>query len=164
MRTVNLEAYTTADARTVLAMLADPARYPAVAAGVESVRVLDEDPPTSEWRLRFRRGSLWWRQRDEVSVGQRCIRFAQTTGQLANLTGAWRLGTVPGGTVVHYHVELAVGVPIYDRIVEPLLALTFRRIARDVLTATLPDAVARHDGAGAESYLDAIEYSLPPTE
>jgi hypothetical protein len=165
MTTVNLEAYTTADVRTVLDTLADSTRYPAVAAGVESVWVPDGEPPTTtEWRLRFRAGYLCWRQRDEVCVERRCIRFIQTAGQLAGLAGSWRLGAVPGGTVVRYHVELSVGLPVYDRMVEPLLALTFRRVARDVLAGTLPGVVVRQEAEDPERYLVAVEYSCRPTE
>ncbi|MFC7386075.1 SRPBCC family protein [Sphaerisporangium rhizosphaerae] len=112
---------------------------PAGPAGVGS-----DDDRLSEWALPFRGGTVRWRQREwtpaapaDVSSAAPGIAFEQVDGDFAALSGAWNLlpGPDDASCEVGFEARFDLGVPMYDRVVEPLLARVLARAVRAVLAA-----------------------------
>lgn len=76
----------------------------------------------SQWRVPFRGREIRWTQRCEPAPDRRAVTFTQTLGDFRDLTGAWRISPTTGGCEVLFEATYDVGVPIYDRILDPLIA------------------------------------------
>ncbi len=85
-----------------------------------------------EWTVPFRGRSINWRQRCEPAPSERRVSFTQTVGDFRSLSGVWRATPTPEGCEVLVELTYDVGVPIYDRILDPLVE---RVLARAVRTA-----------------------------
>ncbi|MEU8252715.1 SRPBCC family protein [Micromonospora inaquosa] len=83
-----------------------------------------------EWTLPFRGGSIHWRQRSEQAPTERRVSFTQTTGDFRSLSGAWRAMPTSEGCEVLVDLTYDVGVPIYDRILDPLIERVLARAVR----------------------------------
>jgi ribosome-associated toxin RatA of RatAB toxin-antitoxin module len=88
----------------------------------------------SEWTVPFRGGAIRWRQHSEPAPDQRRIAFTQETGDFQSLSGAWWAIPVPGGSEIHFELAYDVGVPVYDRILGPVLDRVFREMARTIVS------------------------------
>ncbi|MFC4535785.1 SRPBCC family protein [Sphaerisporangium dianthi] len=108
----------------------------------------------SEWALPFRGGTVRWRQyeqafpaRADASSPAPGIAFEQVDGDFATLSGTWHVVADPGGAScqVLFEARFDLGVPMYDRVVEPLLARVIARAVRAVLVAAYGSVEAEED-------------------
>ena len=75
-----------------------------------------------QWHVPFRGRAIRWTLRCEPAPDRRTIPFTQVAGDsLRDLTGAWRISSTVGGCEVVFEASLDIGVPIYDRILDPLV-------------------------------------------
>lgn len=87
----------------------------------------------SEWRVPFRGGFIRWTQRCTPVPEQRTITFTQADGSFQGLSGAWRVTPEPDGCEVLFEATYDVGVPIYDRILDPLVERALTDSVRAVI-------------------------------
>ncbi|WP_328653252.1 SRPBCC family protein [Micromonospora sp. NBC_00330] len=87
-----------------------------------------------EWTVPFRGRSIHWRQRSEPAPSERRISFTQTVGDFRSLSGVWRTIPASEGCEVVLEVTYDVGVPIYDRILDPLIERVLTRAARSAIS------------------------------
>jgi ribosome-associated toxin RatA of RatAB toxin-antitoxin module len=137
MRTVRLTARTRVDARTAFDRLVDIGEYPGLA---EDVVAVTTDADGSEWTLRFRDSVARWRLRHDVDRAALTADFAQETGDFAALAGSWRVTDRPDGCEIGFELRFDLGVPIYNRVMDPLIARVVARSAAAVITGVHPGA------------------------
>ena len=76
----------------------------------------------SRWCVPFRGRAICWAVRNEPGSDRRAIAFTHAAGDdLRDITGAWRISSAPDGCEVVFEATFDVGVPIYDRILDPLV-------------------------------------------
>jgi ribosome-associated toxin RatA of RatAB toxin-antitoxin module len=74
------------------------------------------------WRVPFRGRAIRWTQRCEPAPDRRTITFTQVAGDdFRDITGQWRISPAAGGCEITFEATYDLGVPIYDRIVDPLV-------------------------------------------
>jgi ribosome-associated toxin RatA of RatAB toxin-antitoxin module len=86
-----------------------------------------------EWRVPFRGREIRWTQRSQPAPDRRAIAFTQVAGDLRDLSGAWRISPAEGGCEVVFEATYDVGVPIYDRILDPLVEKVLADHARAII-------------------------------
>jgi len=75
-----------------------------------------------QWSVPFRGRAIRWTMRCEPAPDRRAIRFTHVAGDdFRDITGAWRISTATAGCVVLFEATFDVGVPVYDRILDPLV-------------------------------------------
>jgi hypothetical protein len=76
----------------------------------------------SQWSVPFRGRAIRWTMRCEPAPDRRAIAFTQAAGDdLRDIAGAWRISTAAAGCAVLFEATFDVGVPVYDRILDPLV-------------------------------------------
>ena len=88
----------------------------------------------SDWRVPFRGSAIRWTQRCEPAPDRRVITFTQVAGDhFRDLTGAWRISPAAGGCEVQFEATFDIGVPIYDRILDPMVEKVLADHVRTVI-------------------------------
>ncbi|GIH09816.1 hypothetical protein Rhe02_78830 [Rhizocola hellebori] len=86
------------------------------------------------WRVAFRGREIRWAQRCEPAPDRRAITFTQTDGgDFRDLTGTWQISPATGGCEVRFEATFDVGVPIYDRILDPIVEKVLADHVRDII-------------------------------
>ncbi|MEO3812587.1 SRPBCC family protein [Sphaerisporangium sp. B11E5] len=163
MGKVGVRARVRVEAREALRRLADGGWCAALPPDVVAVRIEQETEPghtgrrVSEWAVPFRAGTVRWRQIEEVFPERPGIVFEQEYGDLARLSGAWRLQPEPPGPggdacQVTFELRFDLGVPLWNRVVDPLLARSLTAAAEAVIAAAFGEAeLSREPDAAAEA-------------
>jgi hypothetical protein len=155
MRTVTVEARSTAGAAAAFAVISRFESFPAAERAGLAAEVLWESGPsrrpdlapvsvqpgpprTSRWGLRFGDGMIRWEQRDECSPQQMTIRFEQTAGDFACWRGRWQVSAIPAGCHVRFEASYDVGVPMFGPLVERCAGQVVTRSVTAVLTGLFP--------------------------
>jgi hypothetical protein len=118
------------------------------------------------WAIPCRAGPVRWPPREEVFPERPGIVFEQVDGDLARLSGAWRFLPEPGGPAdasdasdvsgtpgtpgtpksgggsceVTFELRFDLGVPLWNRVIDPVLARALTRAAEAVIVAALGEA------------------------
>ncbi len=101
MRTIQLKAHTAVSCDAAFALIAGLGDH---------------------WQVPFRGRRIRWEQRCEPAPDRRAITFAQVAGDdFRDLAGVWRILPTEGGCEVLFEATFDIGVPIYDRILDPLI-------------------------------------------
>ncbi|MDG4785132.1 SRPBCC family protein [Micromonospora sp. WMMD1102] len=87
----------------------------------------------TDWRVPFRGHAVRWTQRWEPAPDRRTVSFAQVDGDFREFTGRWRISPVDGGCEVSFEASYDVGVPIYDRILDPIVEKVLASYVRSVI-------------------------------
>jgi ribosome-associated toxin RatA of RatAB toxin-antitoxin module len=72
--------------------------------------------------LAFGTNIIRWSQRVDASPGALTISVEQIDGDFDRYRGRWHVAAARNGCDVRFELEFGFGVPIYDRIVEPMVA------------------------------------------
>lgn len=151
MRTIELVVRIACDdPAAAFTLIADFARYPAIAEDVREVAVLPEDAAGrrhSEWTVNFRRGPMRWHEWESVDPDRLRIDFAQTEGDFEDFHGHWQLTPVPGGADVSFEVTYDFGIDSLAGIMDPIAERVIKRALRDVLAESFGDVTILAGGA-----------------
>ncbi|MFG2847118.1 type II toxin-antitoxin system RatA family toxin [Kitasatospora sp. NPDC048296] len=90
-----------------------------------SVALEDDGARTSHWEVSFYEGILRWTERDVCDPVDRAITFTQTSGDLADFFGSWRVAPDGDGAVVRFHCDFDLGMPVIADIIEPIALAAF---------------------------------------
>ena len=72
------------------------------------------------WRVRFRDGILCWSENDRLDPVARTIVFNQTRGDVESFSGKWSIAQEPGNVRIVFTATFDLGIPLFDRFLEPL--------------------------------------------
>ncbi|MFC6083110.1 SRPBCC family protein [Sphaerisporangium aureirubrum] len=171
MGKVGVRARVRLDAREALRRLADGGWCETLPREVGTVRIEREavaghgERRVSEWALPFRSGTVRWRQIEEVFPERPGIVFEQEDGDLARLSGAWRFQPEPPGPgggdtcQVTFELRFDLGVPLWNRVIDPLLARALAAAAEAVIVTALGEAELSREpseAADAERLVTAV--------
>jgi hypothetical protein len=140
MKTIELAVRTTADPDSVLACVMRAEQFSAVSPDLILVTPVADDPPERKWIVRFRDNAFWWTERVDHEPWHDRVEFTATGGDFRRLWGSWQAEATFGGTILRFVAQVDLGVPIFDRIVEPLFARVLAGALTDALSELLPDA------------------------
>jgi len=134
--------------------ISDFARYVEL---TDAVRKIVLHPPeldgriVSEWTVRFRKGLLWWTERDRLDPVNRTIDFEQISGDFASFTGSWRVEPAGGGSEVTFEAQFDLGIPTLAELLDPVASSTLRDNIAIILRGLLGEIVPVEPGelAGA---------------
>ena len=107
--------------------ISDFARYVEL---TDAVREVVMHPPeldgrlVSEWTVRFRKGLLWWTERDRLDPVNRTIDFEQLSGDFASFTGSWRVEPADGGSEIIFEAQFDLGIPTLADLLDPVASST----------------------------------------
>lgn len=125
-----------ADAWRAVTRLED---YAAYMENVESVTVLGEDGDgvrTSAWSVLLKGSVLEWVEKDELDEEERVMTFSQTSGDLDEFTGYWRVDDTGDGTsVVTFSVTFEIGIPLLADMLNPVASKALRENSEHMLRA-----------------------------
>ncbi|MFD3677098.1 type II toxin-antitoxin system RatA family toxin [Streptomyces sp. NPDC058613] len=125
-----------ADAWRAVTRLEDYADY---MENVESVTVLgasESGARTSEWSVLLKGSVLEWVEEDELDEANRVMSFSQTSGDLDEFTGYWRVDDRGDGTsVVVFSVDFEIGIPLLADMLNPVAAKALRENSEHMLRA-----------------------------
>lgn len=155
MRTVTVEARSTVPAVAAFTALTQLESFPGAERDGLAAQVLWQDAPArrpdlasvavqpgpdrvSAWALRFGASMIRWQQRDEPAPPDLTLRFEQTAGDFASWRGSWRVSALPGGCHLVFEAQYAIGIPMYDQLVEPCAGQVVARLAAAILTGLFP--------------------------
>ncbi|HEV2779912.1 MAG TPA: SRPBCC family protein [Actinophytocola sp.] len=133
------------DAVSALALIADFARFPALAGDVRSVAV-HSAPRTSDWVVSFRRGVLRWTESETIDAARLRIHFDQIDGDFAEFHGFWELTPVPGGTEVRFEVTYDFGFDSLAGLLDPIAERVITRVICSVLAGLFDDITVVEGG------------------
>ncbi|MFI0773160.1 type II toxin-antitoxin system RatA family toxin [Streptomyces sp. NPDC021212] len=106
---------------------------------VESVTVLGESESgvrTSAWSVLLKGSVLEWVEEDELDEENRVMSFSQTSGDLDEFTGSWRIEDAGDGTsVVVFSVDFEIGIPLLADMLNPVAARALRENSEHMLRA-----------------------------
>ncbi|MER5868399.1 SRPBCC family protein [Streptomyces sp. NPDC002044] len=125
-----------ADAWRAVTRLEDYADY---MENVESVTVLgasESGARTSAWSVLLKGSVLEWVEEDELDEANRVMSFSQTSGDLDEFTGYWRVDDRGDGTsVVVFSVDFEIGIPLLADMLNPVAAKALRENSEHMLRA-----------------------------
>jgi ribosome-associated toxin RatA of RatAB toxin-antitoxin module len=162
MRTVDLSLSTSAPRDATLATIEQVEQFPAFSPDVISI-LRAPGSPLRDWQVRFGNGRISWTERMDSPTSDGRLEFAATDGDFRAFHGSWHVTETPDGSLVRFQASIDLGVPIFDRIVEPLVARLLATIITDVLTGLLPNAALVSSpalGDAAERFVGAYLAAL----
>lgn len=125
--------------------------YADIAPNVLEVHVRPGDGGTviSNWRVRFRSGTLKWEEEDRVDRENRWVGFEQTSGDLDLFVGEWKVGESSDGPRIAFGAEFDLGIPSLASMLDPVAVRTLRNNVHELI-----ESFARAAGAGEVRYED----------
>ena len=106
---------------------------------VESVTVLGETADgtrTSAWSVLLKGSVLEWVEEDELDEATRTMSFTQTSGDLDEFRGYWRVEDQGDGTsVVTFSVTFEIGIPLLADMLNPVASKALRENSEHMLQA-----------------------------
>jgi ribosome-associated toxin RatA of RatAB toxin-antitoxin module len=91
---------------------------------VRSVTVEEQPDGTliSSWKVNFRKGTLVWKEIDELDFETHTLRFRVLEGDPDAFEGAWTVREDPSGEgcVVAFEADFDIGIPTLRRMIEPI--------------------------------------------
>ncbi len=150
MPTVESEIVIERPVAEVYALAQDIERFPEFMADVQSVEILEDDPPrrVSRWTgviKEFNR-TIEWTEEDYWDDGAHLCTFSQLEGDFSEYSGRWQFTEVPTGTRVQLEVNYDYNVPLIGALIKNLLRKKMQQNTDDMLAALKGEA----ESAGEE--------------
>ena len=150
MPTVESEIVIERPVAEVYALAQDIERFPEFMADVQSVVILEDDPPrrVSRWTgviKEFNR-TVEWTEEDYWDDAAHLCTFTQLEGDFSEYSGRWEFVEVPAGTQVRLEVNYEYNVPLIGALIKNLLGKKMQQNADDMLAALKEEA----ESAGQE--------------
>ncbi len=150
MPTVESEIVIERPVAEVYALAQDIERFPEFMADVQSVEILEDDPPrrVSRWTgviKEFNR-TVEWTEEDYWDDAAHLCTFTQLEGDFSEYSGRWEFVEVPAGTRVQLEVNYEYDVPLIGALIKNLLRKKMQQNTDDMLTALKEEA----ESAGEE--------------
>lgn len=105
---------------------------------VESVTMLAETDAgvrTSEWSVLLKGSVLEWVEEDVLDEENRIMSFSQTSGDLDEFTGYWRVDADGDNAVVVFFCDFEIGIPLLADMLNPVATKALRENAESMLAA-----------------------------
>jgi len=146
MPTVESEIIIERPVAEVYALAQDIERFPEFMADVESVEILEDDPPrrVSRWTgiiKEFNR-TIEWTEEDYWDDDAHLCTFSQLEGDFSEYSGRWQFGEVPAGTQVKLEVNYDYNVPLIGALIKNLLRKKMQQNT-DAMLAALKEQAER---------------------
>ena len=128
----------------VYALAQDIERFPEFMADVESVEILEDDPPrrVSRWTgavKEFNR-TIEWTEEDYWDDAAHVCTFSQLEGDFSEYSGRWEFGEVPEGTDVRLQVQYDYAIPLIGALIKNLLRKKMQQNTDAMLSALKDEA------------------------
>ena len=150
MPTVESEIVIERPVAEVYALAKDIERFPEFMADVESVEILEDDPPrrVSRWvgAVKEFNRTIQWTEEDYWDDAAHVCTFAQREGDFSEYSGRWEFMEVPGGTRVYLEVSYDYNVPLIGALIKNLLRKKMQQNTDAMLAALKAEA----EGTGEE--------------
>lgn len=139
MPTVKSEIVIAAPVEKVYALAKDIERFPEFMEDVQSVEILEDNPPrrVSRWVgivKEFNR-TVTWTEEDFWDDQQRRCTFRQTEGDYTQYEGEWEFREDPQGTRVHLRIDFEYDVPLIGALIKGLLQRKMQQNCQAMLAA-----------------------------
>ncbi len=144
MPTVESEIIIECPVAEVYALAQDIERFPEFMADVQSVEILEDDPPrrVSRWTgviKEFNR-TVEWTEEDYWDDEAHVCTFVQLEGDFSEYSGRWEFVEVPEGTRMRLEVNYEYDVPLIGALIKNLLRKKMQQNADDMLAALKEEA------------------------
>ena len=144
MPTVESEIVIECPVAEVYALAQDIERFPEFMADVQSVEILEDDPPrrVSRWTgviKEFNR-TVEWTEEDYWDDAAHLCTFTQLEGDFSEYSGRWEFVEVPEGTRMRLEVNYEYDVPLIGALIKNLLRKKMQQNTDDMLTALKEEA------------------------
>jgi len=128
----------------VYALAQNVERFPEFMADVESVEILEDDPPrrVSRWTSvikEFNR-TIEWTEEDYWDDGAHLCTFSQLEGDFSEYSGRWEFVEVPEGTDVQLQVQYDYAIPLIGALIKNLLRKKMQQNTDAMLSALKEEA------------------------
>ena len=150
MPTVESEIIIERPVAEVYALAQDIERFPEFMADVQSVEILEDDPPrrVSRWTSvikEFNR-TIAWTEEDYWDDAAHLCTFTQLEGDFSEYSGRWQFVEVPEGTDVRLQVQYDYAIPLIGALIKNLLRKKMKQNTDAMLAALKEEA----ESAGSE--------------
>jgi len=150
MPTVESEIVIERPVAEVYALAQDIERFPEFMADVESVEILEDDPPrrVSQWvgAVKEFNRTIKWTEEDYWDDAAHVCTFTQLEGDFSEYSGRWEFVEVPEGTDVRLQVQYDYAIPLIGALIKNLLRKKMQQNTDAMLAALKAEA----EGTGEE--------------
>jgi len=150
MPTVESEIVIERPVAEVYALAQDIERFPEFMADVESVEILEDDPPrrVSRWvgAVKEFNRTIKWTEEDYWDDAAHVCTFTQLEGDFSEYSGRWEFVEVPEGTDVRLQVQYDYAIPLIGALIKNLLRKKMQQNTDAMLAALKAEA----EGTGEE--------------
>ena len=139
MPTVESEIIVETPVDEVYALAKDIERFPEFMADVQSVEILEDDPPRrlSRWVgiVKEFNQTITWIEEDWWDDEQYRCSFHQTEGDYSQYQGEWKFDQHPQGTQVYLKIDFEYDVPLIGALIKGLLQRKMQQNCESMLAA-----------------------------
>lgn len=105
----------------------------------------------NQWQIDLGGAPLSWTQENKCHHGSRTLKFRQVQGDLANLSGCWKVEKTDQGSRLRLRLEVDYGLSHFEKLIGAKLAAKTRKLA-GWLVWTIKNQLRR---AGSSDWLPA---------
>ena len=139
MPTIESEIIIARPVAQVYALAKDIERFPEFMADVESVEILEDDPPrrVSRWvgAVKEFNRTIQWTEEDYWDDEAYVCTFRQLEGDFSKYQGRWEFVAVPEGTKMYLEVEYEYNIPLIGALIKNLLRKKMQQNTDSMLAA-----------------------------
>ena len=125
MPTIESEVIVARPVAQVYTLAKDIERFPEFMADVESVEILEDNPPrrVSHWvgSVKEFNRTIEWTEEDYWDDNDHVCTFTQLEGDFAEYQGRWEFAEAPEGTRIHIAVQYEYNIPLIGALIKNLL-------------------------------------------